>query len=203
MGNGLVVRGIGGIIPQALLERRRRGLLQEAFLIMETPADYVELDRYMVKAFAAQRDDVRREAFLSSFADFMAQLYLQGIVHRDLKTCNIMVQEGEGTWHFGLVDMDDVRLDKKISLRRFIKGLVQLHTSTPLFMEMGERIRFLSRYLQLIGRADIRKITREVIKRSKGRQLVYVTPDGDVIRDVDWPELCGPDVQLALSKEDD
>ncbi|MCJ7665014.1 MAG: lipopolysaccharide kinase InaA family protein, partial [Desulfobacterales bacterium] len=31
MGNGLVVRGIGGIIPQALLEKRARGLLQEAF----------------------------------------------------------------------------------------------------------------------------------------------------------------------------
>jgi tRNA A-37 threonylcarbamoyl transferase component Bud32 len=202
MGNGLVVRGIGGIIPQALLEKRRRGLLKEAFLIMETPAGYVELDRYLVKAFQAQKVDTRREAFLDAFADFMADLYLQGIIHRDLKTCNIMVREGEGTWHFGLVDMDDVRLDKKIGLRRLLKGLMQLHTSTPLFMEMGERIRFLSRYLQVIGRDDIQEITRAVIKGSKGRQLVYVAPDGDVIMDVDWEGLCGPDVRLALPKED-
>lgn len=202
MGNGLVVRGIGEIIPQALLERRRRGLLQEAFLIMETPAGYVELDRYLVKTFTAQEDDTRREVFLSSFADFMAHLYLQGIIHRDLKTCNIMVQEGEGTWHFGLVDMDDVRLDKKIGLRRLLKELVQLHTSTPLFMEMGDRTRFLSRYLQLIGRYDVREIMKEVIKGSRGRQLVYVAPHEDVIRDVDWEGLCGPNIQLALSKED-
>jgi tRNA A-37 threonylcarbamoyl transferase component Bud32 len=202
MGNGLVVRGIRGIIPQALLVKTRRGLLQEAFLIMETPHGYVELDRYMIRAFAAQRDDVRRVAFLSSFADFMAQLYLQGIVHRDLKTCNIMVQEGEGSWHFGLVDMDDIRLDKKIGLRRLLKGLIQLHTSIPLFIEMSERIRFLRRYLQSIGRSDMWSIARAVIKGSKGRRLVYVAPEGDVINDVDWEGLCGPDLRRALSKED-
>lgn len=202
MGNGLVVRGIGGVIPQALLERRKRGLLKEAFLIMETPPGYSELDRYLVEAFQAHRaDDSCREAFLDAFAGFMAHLYLHNIIHRDLKTCNIMVQEGEDTWHFGLVDMDDVRLDKKIGLRRFLKGLVQLHTSTPLFMEMSERIRFLRRYLQLIGRDGIREITREVIKGSRGRRLVYVAPEGDVIRDVDWAGLCGPDAQLALTKE--
>ncbi len=202
MGNGLVVRGIGGIIPQALLERREGGLLKEAFLIMETPAGYVELDRYLVKTFEAQKNDAQREAFLDALAGFMAHLYLQGIIHRDLKTCNIMVREGEGTWHFALVDMDDVRLDKKIDLRRLLKGLIQLHTSTPLFMEMSERIKFLRRYLQLIGRDDIQEITRKVIQGSRGRQLVYVAPDGDVIMDVDWQGLCGPDVQLALPKED-
>jgi tRNA A-37 threonylcarbamoyl transferase component Bud32 len=202
MGNGLVVRGIAGVIPQALLEKRRKGLLKEAFLIMETPAGYVELDRYLVKAFKAQKDDARREAFLDACADFMAHLYLQSIIHRDLKTCNIMVREGEGVWHFALVDMDDVRLDKKISLRRLLKGLVQLHTSTPLFMEMSERMRFLTRYLRLIDRNDLQEVTREVIKGSRGRQLVYVAPEGDVVVGVDWQELCGPDVQAALPKED-
>jgi tRNA A-37 threonylcarbamoyl transferase component Bud32 len=199
MGNGLVVRGIGGVIPQALLEKRRRGLLQEAFLIMEPPPGYVELDRYLVKAFQAQKDDTRREAFLDAFAGFMAHLYLQGIIHRDLKTCNIMVREGLDTWHFGLVDMDDVRLDKKIDLRRFLKGLVQLHTSTPLFIEMSDRIKFLKRCLQLIGRDDIREITRGVIKGSRGRRLVYVAPDGDVIMDVDWERACGSGSQRPLT----
>jgi tRNA A-37 threonylcarbamoyl transferase component Bud32 len=202
MGNGLVVRGIGGVIPQALLEKRRRGLLQGAFLIMETPAGYVELDRYLVEAFEAQKDDTRRKAFLDAFAGFMAHLYLHHIIHRDLKTCNIMVQEGEDTWHFGLVDMDDVRMDKKIGLGRLLKGLVQLHTSTPLFMEMSDRMRFLTRYLRLIGRDDIREITGGVIKGSRGRRLVYVAPAGDVIRDVDWEGLCVPELQVALPKED-
>ena len=158
MGNGLVVRGIGEIIPQALLEKRRRGLLQEAFLLMETPPGYVELDRYIVKTFEAQRDDdTRREAFLNAFAGFMAKLYLCTITHKDLKTCNIMVREREDTWNFGLVDMDDVRLDKKISHRRFLKGLIQLHTSTPLCIDMRDRRGFLTRYLQLIKQDNMRE----------------------------------------------
>jgi hypothetical protein len=201
MGNGLVVRGIGGIIPQALLERRSRGVPKEAFLIMETPAGYVELDRYLVKAFQTQKGGTRREAFLKACADFMAHLYLQRIFHRDLKTCNIMVREEANGWDLCLVDMDDVRLDKKIPPRGIIKELIQLHTSTPLFMEMRDRIRFLRRYLQLIGRVDIREIMGKVIKGSRGRQLVYVAPEGDVVRDVDWQGLCGPDIQVALSKE--
>jgi tRNA A-37 threonylcarbamoyl transferase component Bud32 len=193
MGNGLVVRGIGAICPQALLEHRSSGLLQEAFFIMETPPGYIELDRYMVKTFTGHRlDDDRREAFVDAFAGFMASLYFRGIIHRDFKTCNIMVQEMANSWHFGLVDMDDVRLDKKIGRGRLVKGLVQMHTSTPLFMERRERMRFLSCYLQSIGRADIGEIIKEVIKGSKGRKLVYVAPDGAVIRDVDWEGLCGP-----------
>jgi len=202
MGNGLVVRGVGGIIPQALLEKRRRGLLQEAFLIMETPPGYVELDRYMVQAFGAQRhDDTRKDDFLRAAAGFMAALHLRNIIHRDLKTCNIMVQEGADTWNFGLVDMDDVRLDKKIGRGRVLKGLIQLHTSTPLCIDMHDRIEFLTRYLQLIEKDDIGNIIQRVIKGSRGRRLVYVTPDGDVIMDVDWEGLCGSGVHLLLTKE--
>jgi hypothetical protein len=98
--------------------------------------------------------------------------------------------------------MDDVRLDKNISLRRFLKGLIQLHTSTPLFMNMNDRIRFLIRYLRLIGRDDIRDIAKRVIKGSRGRQLVYVAPGGDVIMDVDWLGLCESVLPVVLSKED-
>jgi tRNA A-37 threonylcarbamoyl transferase component Bud32 len=203
MGNGVVVRGVGGITPQALLEKRARGLLQEAFLIMESPPGYVELDRYMVQAFGAQgQDDTRKDAFLRAAAGFMAALYLRNIIHRDLKTCNIMVQERDDTWNFGLVDLDDVQLDKKIRRSEFLKGLIQLHTSTPLFIEMQDRIRFLARYLRLIKKDDISNLARGVIEGSKGRPLVYVAPHGDVIMDVDWEGLCGPDAQLALTKED-
>jgi tRNA A-37 threonylcarbamoyl transferase component Bud32 len=203
MGNGLSVRGIGEIVPQALLEKRRWGLLQEAFLLMETPPGYVELDRYMVKTFEVQRDDdTRREAFLNAFAGFMAKLYLLTITHKDLKTCNIMVREREDTWNFGLVDMDDVRLDKRISHRRFLKGLIQLHTSTPLCIDMRDRRGFLIRYLQLIKQDNIGNIIHGVITGSQGRQLVYVAPSGDVIRDVNWEGACKTGGELPLGEEE-
>jgi tRNA A-37 threonylcarbamoyl transferase component Bud32 len=202
MGNGLVVHGIGGIIPQALLERRRSGLLREAFLIMETPPGYTELDRYIMRSFEARpRDDVRRQTFLNAFAVFMAKLYLRRITHKDLKTCNIMVREREDTWDFGLVDMDDVRLDKTISGGRLVKGLIQLNTSTPLCLDMRDRRGFLARYLQLIKVDNIGHIIQGVISGSTGRQLVYVTPGGDVSRDVDWEGACKRSSRSPLCKE--
>jgi tRNA A-37 threonylcarbamoyl transferase component Bud32 len=203
MGNGLVVRGIDGITPQALLERRRWGFLQEAFLLMESPPRCVELDRYMIKAFETQgQDATRKGVFLHALAKFVAELYLLNISHKDLKTCNIMVQEVEDTWNFGLVDMDDVCLDKKIRKRRLLKELVQLHTSTPLVIDMQDRIRFLVRYLQLIKKNGIWDTIKGVIKGSKGRELVYVTPHGDVIMDVDWEQACrSSGAQLPVTKK--
>lgn len=203
MGNGLVVRGITGITPQALLERRRGGLRREAFLIMESPPGYVELDRYMVKAFGTQKhDDTRKSAFLRAVADFMAELYLLKIIHRDLKTCNIMVQEKQDNWNFGLVDMDDVQLDKQIRNKTLLKTLVQLNTSTPLFIGMRDRTRFLIRYLNVIKRNSAWNIIQGVIRGSRGRALVYVSPEGDVIMDVDWEKLCASASQAPLAKQE-
>ena len=191
MGNGLVVRGITGIRPQALLERKKWGLCQEAFLIMETPPDYVELDRYMVRSIEnSYHGRIKKRAFLKALAGFMADLYKLRISHRDLKTCNIMVYEKRDTWDFCLVDMDDVQLDKEISHKKILKTLVQLNTSTPLFIDMRDRIRFLIRYLNLIQRNNVRDIIGSVVRGSKGRELVYVTPEGDVIMDVDWEGSC-------------
>jgi tRNA A-37 threonylcarbamoyl transferase component Bud32 len=191
MGNGLVVRGITGITPQALLERGGKGFLKKAFLIMETPPGYVELDRYMVRSFASSRHGrLKARTFLKALAGFMADLYNLRIFHRDLKTCNIMVRERRDTWDFGLVDMDDIHLDKKITKRECLKALIQLNTSTPLFIDMRGRIRFLSHYLNIIKKKNVRDIIQSVVRGSKGRELVYVTPEGDVIKDVDWEGSC-------------
>jgi hypothetical protein len=42
---------------------------------------------------------------------------------------------------------------------------------------------------------------REVIEGSKGRQLVYVAPEGDVIIAVDWAQACTSIAQRACTKE--
>ena len=203
MGNGLVVRGITAIRPQALLERRRGGVRREAFLIMETPPGYVELDRYLVRSFEDSRHGrTKTRAFLKALAGFMALLFKLRISHRDLKTCNIMVREARDTWDFGLVDMDDVQLDKEIRHGRLLKALVQLNTSTPLFIDMRDRIRLLSRYLTLIKRYNVRGLVRSVIKGSKGRELVYVTPKGDMIMAVDWEQSCALTSPRPLAKKE-
>jgi tRNA A-37 threonylcarbamoyl transferase component Bud32 len=203
MGNGLVVRGITAIRPQALLERSRGGVRRQAFLIMETPPGYVELDRYLVRSFESSRHDrLKARAFLKDLAGFMANLCKLRISHRDLKTCNIMVREARDTWDFGLVDMDDVQLDTEIRHGRLLKTLIQLNTSTPLFIDMRDRIRFLSRYLHLIQGRNVRDIILSVVKGSKGRELVYVTPKGDVIMAVDWEQSCALTSPRPLAKKE-
>ncbi|MBW2039427.1 MAG: hypothetical protein JRI46_07520 [Deltaproteobacteria bacterium] len=200
MGNGLVVRGIVGITPLALLKRRRWGLPQEAFFIMESPPGYIELDRYMVRTFGVSLyERVKKRAFLRTLAGFMAKLYLLKIAHRDLKTCNIIVKEEDDKWKFGLVDTDDVQLDKGIPKKRLIRELVQMNTSTPLFIEMSDRIRFLVKYLKLIGRYKARDILPKVIRGSKGRELVYVSSEGDVVMEVNWEKVCTADFSATTS----
>jgi serine/threonine protein kinase len=202
MGNGLVVRGIAGITPQALLERWKWGLPKEAFLIMETPSGYCELDRYMVRSFEdSHHGRLKKRAFLKTLAGFMATLYELKISHRDLKTCNIMVQEEQDTWNFALIDMDDIQLGKEVGHKKILKTLVQLNTSTSLFIDMRDRIRFLIHYLNLIQRKNVRDVIGSVVRGSRGRELVYVAPEGDVIMEIDWEGLCAlPPTQRGTAR---
>ncbi|RLB07550.1 MAG: hypothetical protein DRG50_02480 [Deltaproteobacteria bacterium] len=188
-GNGLVVRGVAGIAPLALLEHRKWHLPHEAFFIVDSPPGYIELDRYMIRT-SHLKNRIKKRAFIEALADFMAELYRLKIAHRDLKTCNILVKEEDNKWEFGLIDMDDVQLDKALSKKKLIRELVQMNTSTPLFIDMRERMRFLIRYLKLIGRYRAKEIFSKVINGSKGRELVYVSPKGDEIMHIDWEKVC-------------
>jgi tRNA A-37 threonylcarbamoyl transferase component Bud32 len=133
---------------------------------------------------------LKKRPFLKAFAGFMAALYELKIFHQDLKTCNIMVHQERDTWNFGLVDMDDIQLDKEVRHKKLLKTLIQLNTSTPLFIDMRDKIRFLTQYLSLIRQHNVLDIVSGVIKGSKGRELVYCSPEGDVIKDVDWDGSC-------------
>lgn len=170
MGNGLAVRGIAGITPLALVERRRWGLRQEAFLIMESPPDYRELRSYIKETFGDPHlHTKKKKAFIKALAAFMAGLYNLNIAHRDLKISNILVRENGNGWYFALTDWEDIGLDKEISGKRLIKGLVQMNTSTPLYIRLQDRLRFLKAYFALIERADTDAVFREVVKESEKR----------------------------------
>jgi tRNA A-37 threonylcarbamoyl transferase component Bud32 len=170
MGNGLEVRGIAGITPLALVERRRWGLRQGAFLLMESPPGYRELRSYIKGIFADPHFHTKkRNAFIKALAVFMAGLYNLNIAHRDLKISNILVRENGDGWYFALTDWEDIKLDKEISEKRLIKGLVQMNTSAPLYIRLQDRLRFLKAYFALIERAETGAVSREVVKESEKR----------------------------------
>ena len=167
-GNEILERGIKGTNPVAFLEKRRWGYLQEAFLIMETHPHFIELRRYLKDNFGdSQANLAKKKAFIKELAAFIAKLYNLKIAHRDIKISNILVKEIDNSWCFALTDWEDLELDKQITGKRLIKGLVQMNSSTPLFISFWDRSRFLKEYFILIGRDDIKKVYREVIKGSE------------------------------------
>ena len=164
------LKGIAGFTPLALLELKKLRIPQNAFLIMESPPEYVEFRKYIKDTFENPRHQRgKKKAFIKELADFMTRLYRLKIAHRDLKISNILVKEDGNTWSFALTDWEDIRQDKKISDKRLIKELVQLNTSTPFFVSIKDRLTFLTAYFSLLGRVDTRAVYKEVMKDSEKR----------------------------------
>lgn len=186
--NELFRRGISHLKPLAYIEKRRFGLLKESFFITESPPDYLEMDRYLIKSFGngRSRDSVtKKRAFIQEFARCIGRLHRSEIFHCDLKTCNILTRERSGHWDFSFIDLDAVRLGTEVNVRKALKNLVQINCSTPGFLGYGDRIRFLKWYLEIYPiPGQKRELVDTIYEESRKRGVVYVSPEGDVMEDI-------------------
>jgi hypothetical protein len=92
----------------------------------------------------------------------------------------IISKTGEA-WSFFLLDLEDVRLDKKVREKEVFRSFLQLNTSTPKMVTTTDRFRFLRAYLRLNPVVkDEKSFLRHLINESKRRELVYVSPEGVV-----------------------
>ena len=76
--NELFRQGISDLKPLAYVEKTRVGLLEESFFMMESPADYLEMDRYLIKSFGntPSGDAIQRKrAFIQEFARCIGRLH--------------------------------------------------------------------------------------------------------------------------------
>jgi len=178
-GNGLKVRGIPSLRPLALMENRDWSGLKESSFMMEVSEVHQELDRYILHSLG---DFQEKRGFVTAFAKWLSQYHKKNLYHRDMKTCNIVVSKASDSWDFHLLDLEDVRLDKKVSSRELLKTFLQLNTSTPKIVTTADRFRFLDEYLRLNPIVKDRKdFLRRLIEESKRRELVYVSPEGVVV----------------------
>jgi len=186
--NELFRRGISPLKPLAYIEKRRFGLLKESFFITESPPDYLEMDRYLIKSFGnGQSRDLatKRRAFIQEFARCIGRLHRSEIFHGDLKTCNILTRERSGHWDFSFIDLDTVHLGTRVGSRRALKNLVQINCSTPGFLGYSDRVRFLKWYLQTYPiPLHERDLINTILEESRKRGVVYVSPEGDVTEKV-------------------
>jgi tRNA A-37 threonylcarbamoyl transferase component Bud32 len=178
-GNGLRARGIPSLKPLGLMEKRNWSGLVESFFLMEAFEAGQELDRYILTRLEGFKE---KGSFIKAFARWLSHYHQTNLFHRDMKTCNILVIKNGEEWVFYLLDLEDVRLDRKVRERDLFKSLLQLNTSTPKIITTTDRFRFLREYLKLNPIVKNRKIfLKRLIEESKLRGLVYVSPEGVVI----------------------
>jgi tRNA A-37 threonylcarbamoyl transferase component Bud32 len=177
-GNGLKARGIPSLRPLGLVEKRDwQGLRESSFLMEVSEADQ-EVDRYIIKSL---KDFTERRSFFKAFARWLSQCHRMDLYHRDMKTCNILVSKDGDAWDFHLLDLEDVRLDKKVREKELFKTFLQLNTSTPKIITTTDRFRFFKEYLRLNPVIENRKVfLRRLIEESRQRGLLYVAPWGVV-----------------------
>jgi hypothetical protein len=203
-GSQLISHGIPAAYPIALIRNRVRGIVSMEWVIMECMEDFIELDRYLVRKFEGGWSKEEQKSAVRQFGRFIGSMHSKGIFHSDLKTCNIMVLEefhsytdhpphesgsGEDSFslRFCLVDYDEVYFAHHISMRKRVKNLVQIFLSTPSLLNRVERMRFLDEYALHAGLSsgDRKRLAQDVIKKSHGKNILYVGFEGDVVETLD------------------
>ncbi len=205
-GSNLLLNGVPVATPLVLIRKRTGGLVSVEWIIMEFMGNYIELDRYLIRKFEQGWSKEEQKSAVRQFGRFIGSMHSKGIFHSDLKTCNIMVSEKPGnsqdncgskspqketdsvSLRFCLLDYDDVNFSHYISMRKRVKNLAQIFLSTPLLVNRVERMRFLDEYSLHagIGMSNRRKLAQDVLRKTQGRQILYVGVKGDVIEPVDF-----------------
>lgn len=190
--------------PLALLVPGRGGG-GESFLVLEAVTDALEMDRYVLRAFADVRDRPTRAkklAFVDRVADEIRGFHERGIFQADLKTCNILVREraapalaptSEGGRPLGLgfdlvhVDLDDfVFFEGPVPEAERRYNLAQLNSSTARLIARSDRVRFYLRYRGIERlRPEDRPAIAAVQAISRKRKRAYFGFDGPVVEEFD------------------
>lgn len=198
--------GFSAACPLGLVRERRWRLVTGEWIVMEVIPRYLELDRYLVHRIRNGWPSEERRGLARLMGRYIGSLHSAGIFHSDLKTCNILISEmgqetaditASGQWRpigpgnalrFSLVDYDDVTFYRVVPTRKRIKNLVQIFLSMPTAVAASDRLRFLHEYALHVGLSvsERRKTALRVLRAARGREILYVGFDGDIVEKWDW-----------------
>jgi tRNA A-37 threonylcarbamoyl transferase component Bud32 len=194
-GARLAELGVGVALPLALIRRIRFRLPEAEWMIMEAPAEALELDRFILAKSASRWSYSEAKTAAGAFGRFMGALHGGGVFHSDLKTCNVLVSESggsEGTadpaqLDFRLLDYDDVEFGATVAEKRKVKNLAQLFLSCPSIVGAKLKLRFMRDYASASGLDSSRRkrIVHRTLEVCKGKRILYVGFQGDVVESWD------------------
>ena len=126
-----------------------------------------ELDRHIDKKYDVMNSAERRN-FVERLVLFLGNAIRPGVVHRDLKGCNIFVLD-DGTFRF--LDVEDVVFEeiREETLKRM---LVQLNTTIPKRISVRNRMHFFLKLTSSI-KIDKKRLFRDIVKASLESDIVY------------------------------
>jgi len=168
IGHQLMTRGVNTALPLAAVERRIGPFLTDSILITETvPASHLNqflhvrlahvADPQLAGLSQAKQESIARNV-LSSLGHMVRRLHDNNLVHRDLKSGNILVH-----WTLAdgprvvLIDLDGIKRVAHISMRQRFQGLMRLNVSLLECTSVSHagRLRMLLGYLRHPGAGRI------------------------------------------------
>lgn len=137
-------------VPLAAIERRYWGVLTKSFFISEEITGGKTVDAYW-------RDDLQflpgaagvrqRRDFLVRLGQLFQILHGHEIYHNDLKDANILAAPKQQATAFFLLDLEGVRQYVRLSKKRRLKNLVQLHRTLGRYLRGPDKLVVLKHYL--------------------------------------------------------
>ncbi len=150
LGHALRERGIDTARPLCVCEPRTGWLRWESYLATEW-VDGDHLHDY-ARSVASECPELRRQRTRQSavvLGRMLGRMHAWNVGHRDLKAANLLLVEQGSRLSAYLIDLDGVRLLRRLSERRRARNLARLATSMEahLWITYTDRLRFLRAYL--------------------------------------------------------
>src|SRR5439155_3852486 len=118
-----------------------------------------------------------------ALGELFRRLHAAGVYHNDLKDVNVLVAGTVAAQRCVLLDLEQVRLLRRVGRRRRVKNLVQLARTLGREAAATDRLRFLHAYLgSAATRADRRTWARAVARRTARKDRSKPAPGVEAAR---------------------
>lgn len=157
----LSVRGVDAPPALAFYSMKKRSFFLACFL-----ENSLTLNRYFSEAV---RDDEKKEA-LRRFAEWLRACHDMNIWQRDFKSSNVLVLDGR----FMMVDLEGVKICRRLSWRRKVINLAQLNASISSRITLKDRLRFFYFYCgrDLPSREERRRVYEKIREITRGKNTL-------------------------------
>lgn len=130
----LLLRERGFESPESIaFVRYQHGLWRSTTYFVSLMSDY----RYNMQNLAEAPIEQQREV-IKQFARFAAHLHEDGFLHRDFSSSNILYDIVDGRYHFSLVDTNNIKCGRAVSIEKGCENLAQLSGDEAFFSMLAE-----------------------------------------------------------------